>query len=157
MPANGVIQGMRPVIGFNYGAGNSGRVKCAIRCSLVLVAVISLAGTLVSVLFPVQIMNLFDAEPSLVSEGSVALRITGAAFMISSVAIVASGVYESIGRGRASLKIALLRQFIIIIPLSFILSRIIGPVGVWIAFPVSEAVVLVIASFSLLRLDRDEL
>ena len=157
MPANGVIQGMRPIIGYNYGAENLDRVKCTIRYSLILVSIISLCGTLLSILFPTQILNLFDAEASLSSEGSIALGIIGTGFILSSVAIVASGVYESLGRGKESLIIALMRQLVLLVPLAFILSRLIGPTGVWLSFPLSEAVVLVIATISLARLYRNEL
>lgn len=52
--------------------------------------------------------------------------------------MIYSGVFEAIGNGRNSLIISLLRQFVITIPLSFILTRFFGPTGVWISFPVGE-------------------
>ena len=146
MPANGVIQGMRPIIGYNYGSGRKDRVRETIRYSLLLVAVISLVGTVLSVFFPSQILSIFDADEVLVSAGTTALRIIGPSFILSSVAVVASGVYESLGIGRTSLMISLLRQMIFMVPLSFVLSRFLGPVGIWLSFPISEASALAVAT-----------
>ena len=145
MPANGVIQGMRPIIGYNYGSGRKDRVRETIRYSLLLVAVISLVGTALSVFFPSQILSIFDADENLISAGTAALRIIGPSFILSSVAVVASGVYESLGIGRTSLMISLLRQMIFMVPLSFVLSRFLGPVGIWLSFPISEASALAVA------------
>ena len=157
MPANGVIQGMRPIIGYNYGSGRNDRVRETIRWSILLVTVISLVGTVLSVFFPREILGIFDADRTLLNAGSSALRIIGPGFVLSSVAVVASGVYESLGRGRTSLVISLMRQVVVLVPLAFILSRFLGPVGIWLSFPVSEAFTLVFASIVLYRLYRKEL
>lgn len=157
MPANGVIQGMRPVIGYNYGAHQFKRSRQAICYSLILVSTISAAGTILSLFFPGPILEIFDAEPQLLQEGIVALRLIGPGFVLSSVAIVMCGVMESLGDGMGSLKISLLRQFIILIPLSFVLSRFMGAAGVWIAFPIAELVTLFYAVFCMRRLFRNRL
>lgn len=58
-----------------------------------------------------------------------------------------SGIFESLGQGKLSLLISLLRQFIIIIPLSFILISMIGINGVWITFPISETIASIFAFY----------
>ena len=127
MPANGIVQGMRPIIGYNYGAGESSRVKSTIRYSLLAAAGLMLTGTILALALPKQILA-----------GVTALRIISLGFLVSSVGLIYSGVFEAIGNGRNSLIISLLRQFVITIPLSFILTRFFGPTGVWISFPVGE-------------------
>ena len=138
MPANGIVQGMRPIIGYNYGAGESSRVKSTIRYSLLTAAGLMLTGTILALALPKQILALFDADAALMSAGVTALRIISLGFLVSSVGLIYSGVFEAIGNGRNSLIISLLRQFVITIPLSFILTRFFGPTGVWISFPVGE-------------------
>ena len=138
MPANGIVQGMRPIIGYNYGAGESSRVKSTIRYSLLTAAGLMLTGTILALALPKQILSLFDADAALMSAGVTALRIISLGFLVSSVGLIYSGVFEAIGNGRNSLIISLLRQFVITIPLSFILTRFFGPTGVWISFPVGE-------------------
>lgn len=145
LPGNGLIQGMRPIIGYNYGAGKHDRVRSTIRCSLGLITVITLTGTIASLFFPGPVLRLFDADPELMRYGTEALRMIGPSFLISSVGIIASGVFEALGQGRPSLIISLLRQLVIIVPLGWILSRFMGPAGIWISFPVAELIAAVAA------------
>ena len=149
MPANGIVQGMRPILGYNYGAGETRRVRSTIRYSLVCAAAIMLLGTVLSLLIPEQIFALFDADKELMSAGVSALRIISAGFLISSIGVIYSGTFEALGDGRRSLVISLLRQFVITIPVSFILSRFMGPAGIWIAFPAGEICAAVVAFFLL--------
>lgn len=64
MPANGIVQGMRPIYGYNYGAGSKKRVRDTIRYSLISAAVLMLVGTVVSLAIPDIILSMFQAEQS---------------------------------------------------------------------------------------------
>lgn len=150
MPANGIVQGMRPIIGYNYGAGENARVRSAIRYSLTCAAAIMLAGTLLSLFIPEQIFAMFDADAGLMDAGVTALRIICLGFLVSSLGVIASGTFEALGNGLNSLIISLLRQFAVTVPLSLILSHYLGAVGVWISFPAGE-LCAAIASFCLLK------
>ena len=149
MPTNGIVQGMRPIIGYNYGAGEEKRVRTTIRYSLVCAAALMLTGTLLSLLIPGPIFSLFDADEALMSAGITALRIICIGFLVSTIGVIYSGTFEALGNGRNSLIISLLRQFVITIPLSFILSRFFGAVGVWASFPVGELCASIVAFFLL--------
>ena len=102
-------------------------------------------------IIPREIFMLFQSDPSLLSAGSTALRIISLGFLISTIGIIFSGTFEAIGKGKESLIISLLRQFILTIPLSLILSRIpsIGVNGVWISFPIGELCASIVAYFLL--------
>lgn len=145
MPSNGIVQGMRPLISYNYGAGENQRVRQTIRYSMGMVAVIMLIGTIGALVFPEPILRLFDADASLMTHGILALRIIGLSFLISTVGIVACGVFEALGQGKDSLIISLLRQLVIIVPAGWILSRWMGAAGIWIAFPLAETIAALIA------------
>lgn len=149
MPANGIVQGMRPIIGFNYGAGDIDRVRKVIRYSLCTAAVIMLAGTAAAMIFPVQIFSMFDAEEALLSAGITALRMISCGFLISTIGIIYSGTFEALGMGKESLILSLLRQFAITLPLSYLLSQVFGVIGIWAAFPIAEAVASVVGIFML--------
>ena len=138
MPANGIVQGMRPLLGYNYGAGEKERVRSIIRYSLLSAGCIMLIGTVLSLAVPEQIFALFNAEESLLQAGNKALRIICLGFLVSTIGVIYSGVFESIGEGNHSLVISLLRQFIITIPCAFVLSKIWGPTGVWVSFTLGE-------------------
>lgn len=150
MPANGIVQGMRPIIGYNYGAGENERVRSTIRYSLGCAAMLMLAGTLLSLLIPEQIFTLFDADAELMSAGVTALRIICIGFLVSSIGVICSGTFEALGNGRNSLIISLLRQFAVTVPLAFLLSRVWGAAGVWAAFPAGE-VIAAAAAYVLLK------
>lgn len=144
MPANGVIQGMRPIMSYNYGAGNRKRMKETLKASLEAAGVIMALGTLLFMAFPQMIMKLFDANEEMMSIGVPMLRMIAAGFLISTVGCVLSGAFEALGKGVQSLVVSLLRQLLVIIPLSMVLSRVMGIYGVWITFPIAELAAAVI-------------
>ena len=131
---------MRPVIGYNYGAGEQGRVREIYRVTLGLCAAIMAAGTVLCLALPDQLMGLFTQNPETVRAGAEALRIISAGFLVSSVSVAAGGALEGLGKGGPSLVISLLRYTLVMIPAAWLLSRLMGPTGVWHAFWISEAV-----------------
>lgn len=145
MPANGIVQGMRPIIGFNYGAGEYKRVHKTIRCSMLLAAAIMAVGTAAAWGFPRQILSLFAADEAMMQGGTEALQIISTGFLVSTVSIVYAGTFEALGRGRESLILSLIRQFLVIIVLGYGLSRILGPVGIWLSYPAAEAAAAIVA------------
>ena len=147
LPASGIVQGMRPVIGYNYGAGEQGRVREIYRVTLGLGAAIMAAGTVLCLALPTQLMGLFTQNPESIQAGAEALRIISVGFLVSSVSVAAGGALEGLGKGGPSLVISLLRYTLVMIPAAWLLSHLIGPTGVWHAFWLSEAVT---ALFSIL-------
>ncbi len=156
MPANGVVQGMRPLLGYNYGAEEKERVRSIIRYSLLSTAVIMAVGTVLALAFPRQIFGMFAADKKLMEAGVLALRVISLGFLISTVGIIYSGIFESIGEGRRSLVVSLLRQFVITIPVGFLLSQICGPLGVWVAFPAGEFCAAIVAVILLKKFKEGE-
>ena len=138
LPANGIVQGMRPVIGFNYGAKEYGRVKQIFRTVLVMTATIMVVGTVLCLVIPGQLIGLFTENAATVAAGKTALRIISGGFIVSAVSVTASGALEGLGKGTPSLVISLCRYLVIIVPLAFLLSRVLGAAGVWHAFWITE-------------------
>ena len=144
MPANGVIQGMRPIMSYNYGAGNRKRMKETLKASLEAAGVIMTLGTVLFMAFPQGIMQLFNANAEMFEICVPMLRIIDIVFIITTVGCVLSGAFEALGKGVQSLVVSLLRQLIIIIPLSAVLSKTAGLYGVWATFPAAELIAAVI-------------
>lgn len=145
LTANGVIQGMRPLLSYNYGAGEHVRVRNIFKDALIIVFLILLGGMLLCLTIPGQLMGLFSDNPDTIRSGALALRIISAGFMTSSLSVTASGSLEALGKGLSSLIISLCRYAVLIIPIAFIASRILGAVGVWHAFWIAEALTAVLA------------
>lgn len=150
LPANGIVQGMRPLVGYNYGAKEYDRVEKIYRTVLAMTAVIMFAGTILCLAVPDKIISLFTQNESTVELGKNALRIISAGFILSSVSVTSSGALEGLSKGLPSLVISLLRYMIIIIPVAFVLSRIFGGNGVWHAFWIAESITAA-ASFFIYR------
>lgn len=138
LTANGIIQGIRPLMGYNYGAGEKERVKQIFRTTLALTVGVMTIGTVLSWLFPADLFGMFTTNAQTVQIGVSALHIISTGFIVSAVSITCCGALEGLGKGRPSLYISLLRYAVVIMPAAFFFSRIIGADGVWYAFSVSE-------------------
>lgn len=145
LPANGIVQGMRPLLGYNYGAGEHGRVQKIFKNGLALVLLMMAAGTMICLAVPGQLMGLFTSNSTTVAAGSTALRVISLGFIASSVSVICSGSLEGLGKGVESLVISLCRYVVVILPVAFFASRIFGALGVWHGFWITELVTAVIS------------
>ena len=145
LPANGIVQGMRPLIGYNFGAGEHARVKKIYNMTLCMSGIIMLLGTVACLTSAGQLIGLFTDNPETILAGQTALRIISTGFIVSAVSVTSSGALEGLGKGTRSLIISLFRYLFIIIPAAAFLCRAMGPVGVWNAFWITEFITAVIA------------
>lgn len=149
LSASGVIQGIRPIVSYNYGAGEEKRVQSVFRTSLGINAIVMAVGMALSMFIPGQLIGIFTSSQETIAIGVQALRIISIGFIFSAVSVTCCGVLEALGRGMPSLVVSLLRYVVIIIPAAFALSRIsgVGATGVFVAFPVTEIVTCVASYF----------
>lgn len=145
LSANGIIQGIRPLVGYNYGAGEHLRVKKIYRTSLQLIAIIMVVGTILCLSIPNLLIGLFTSNTETIRMGALALRIISIGFVASTISITSCGTLEGLGMGMPSLIISLLRYMLLIIPAAFVLSRFFGAAGVWHAFWITEVISAVIS------------
>lgn len=145
LSANGMIQGIRPIISYNYGAGEHKRVKTIYHVSLRLAAGIMVIGTALSWMIPEQLIGLFTENSSTVDLGVKALHIISLSFIISAVSVTTSGALEALGKGFDSLIISLIRNAVVILPVALVLSKVMGVNGVWYSFVVTEVVACVVS------------
>lgn len=145
LPAGGIIQGMRPVIGYNFGAGERERVGKIYKTTLLMTGTIMAVGTILSLTMADRLIGSFTDNPETISAGASALRIISAGFLVSSVSVTASGALEGIGMGIQSLVISMLRYIVVILPAAFLLCRLFGGASVWNAFWITEAAAAVVA------------
>lgn len=145
LPANGIVQGMRPIVSYNYGAGEEKRMKKIIGLCSVLILAILCAGMLLFLLIPGLFMELFTGDVLTIAEGSKALRIISLGFVVSGVSVVTSGTLEALGKGGLSFLISLLRNLAVIVPAALLGSHFFGITGIWSAFPIAELITAVAA------------
>ena len=145
LTANGMIQGMRPIMSYNYGAKESARVRKIYLMTFEIVVGIMAVGTVICFVMPQTLMSMFTSNPETLTEGAIALRIICAGFIASSVSVVSAGAFEALGKGIQSFLISFLRYVVVIIPAAFVLSKTVGVHGVWHAFWIAEIITAVIA------------
>ncbi len=147
LTANGIIQGIRPLVGYNYGAGEYRRVTQIFQTTLKLTMGVMLAGTIFSWVIPKELIGLFTSSPETIEMGVRALHIISLGFIVSAVSVSCSGVLEGLGKGAPSLYISLARYVAVIIPAAFLFSRFAQADGVWYAFCFTEAVAALFSWF----------
>ena len=146
--ATGIGQALRPLMGYNYGAGEDLRVRKLFRTTLCMTGIIMALGTAVCWIWAVDLIGLFTENPETIRLGARALRIISAGFLVSAAAVTASGALEGLGKGTASLVISVCRYVAVILPAAWLLCRLWGPAGVWHAFWITEAVTAAVAAYT---------
>lgn len=139
MPLFGLNQGLQPIIGYNYGAGNYARVKEALLKGMAAATMISVAGFLVIIVFPTQLVGLFNKNPELVDLGATALRTFLFALPIIGAQAIGAGYFQAVGKPKHAALLSLSRQVLILIPALLIMPRFLGLSGIFYAGPVSDA------------------
>ena len=158
MPVFGLTQGLMPIMGYNYGARNKKRLLSALKQGCVIALIIMTLGLLVFLLFPAQLLGIFNASRELLEIGVPALRIIASCFLFAALGIVSSTLFQAVGRGVYSLIVSLMRQLVVLVPAAWVLARITGEVNaVWWAFPIAEVFSLIASIFLFLRLYRKEI
>lgn len=99
LPAGGIVQGMRPLISYNYGAGEHGRVKKIYNLAMGMNAAIMAAGTIICLVGSPALIGMFTTNADTIAAGQVALHIISAGFLVSTLSVTASGLAGSTGQG----------------------------------------------------------
>ena len=151
MPVFGLSTGIIAIIAYNFGARQKARIYECIKVALTWAIVIMLIGMLIFMVFPGQLMSVFesDAEAVLTAQmtqiGVVAMRIICSSFLLAAIGIILSTVFQAVGRGIYSMIMSLCRQMLVLLPVAWLIARLTNNVyAVWWCFPISEAVSLVI-------------
>lgn len=138
MPVFGLNNGLTPAVSFNYGARSRDRVDGLIRFALVITSVVMGVGMLIFLAIPDLLLACFDANETVMADGVPALRILSLSFVTSGLSIVLSSAFQALEASSFSLTLSLLRQMIVLLPLSLLFGVLWGGQAIWWAFGVSE-------------------
>ena len=153
MPGYGVVQGLVPIVGFNYGAKNYARVKEAIIFSTKVVVLYFTLGFLFVQSFSKVIFDLFSETNDIffINYGSEAFRIISIGYILVGFHIILGAVYQALGFPIKAFIVSVLRQLILFVPTVFILTLIFGLSGIWYTFAISDVIAGIISMFILLH------
>ncbi len=141
LPLQGLGQGAQPIISYNYGAKKKERVRGAfyllLKASMVYAVV--LWGAVM--LFPKLFAGMFTSDPTLLEFTGTALRVYLCAMFIFGIQLACQLTFMSLGNAKASILVAVMRKFILLIPLIFIMPAILRgnqTMAVYMAEPIAD-------------------
>jgi putative MATE family efflux protein len=147
MPCVGVGIGMLPLVGFNFGAKRFERVGEVVIKSGIACSIWGLLCWLVIMLFPTQIISIFNSDPDFLEAGTSAIRVFSLLLFAVGTQISFTFFFQGIGKGIPSLVLALSRQVIFLLPCIFILPRLFGLSGLWVTYPVADGLSILLTLF----------
>jgi putative MATE family efflux protein len=140
LPMQGITQGGQPIISFNYGAGNTDRVKKAVKIQLTLCISFSTLMCILVELFPTVFISIFNNKPELMNMATWALRLYCGGMFMMGAQTACQQSFVALGQAKISIALACLRKLILLIPLIYILPNFFQDkvFAVFLAEPVSD-------------------
>ena len=151
MPSFGLVQGMQPIVGFNYGAKNYDRAIKTFKLSLLSSSIFFIVGALLIQFVPQVLVGMFNRDPQLMDITVNGLRKYSFALPIVGISIVGTNYIQSSGKAKVAMVLSLLRQVIILIPMILILPKFLGLNGVWFAQPTADIIASAITAIVLIK------
>jgi putative MATE family efflux protein len=137
-PVIGMVQGFLPIVGYNYGAGNSARVRQSISTSIKYAVSVTTLILILFIIFSEQIASSFTQDPVLIKESSYALVFVFLMSPLIAVQMIGSGYFQAIGKALPALLLTLTKQGFFLIPLVLIMPKFLGVNGIWYSFPIAD-------------------
>jgi putative MATE family efflux protein len=134
----GFNQGMQPIVGYNFGAGQIHRVIRTFKLTIFAGTCVTSVGFILAEIFPKLIASAFTTNDELINLAAMGLRLNLMMFPIVGFQIVTSNLFQSIGKAKVSIFLSLTRQVLFFIPTLLILPHFLGLNGVWLGAPVAD-------------------
>ena len=142
LPIQGITAGCQPVLGFNYGAKEYGRVKEGIRFTVLVGSFYTVVAWILIFLFPEFFIRIFNNDPELIRYGVKALHIYFFGFFMMAFQFCGQSVFTGLGKAKQAVFFSIFRKVIIVVPLTILLPQMGGlrVHGVFLAEPISNAI-----------------
>ena len=153
VPIWGMSQGMQPAVGTNFGAKEYGRVKKLTNVFIIGSTCLASLFFLIIELFPAQILSAFITDASIVQAGLTNFRMMYCIFPTYGLLIMVVTYFQSLGKAKQAGFLVILRQLVLVVPLVLVLPKLLGGdvLGVWLALPLNDIIILLVALMLLLR------
>ena len=145
----GFNQGMQPIAGYNYGAGQYARVTEVLKKTILSATIVMTSGFLIGELFPHAVVSVFTNDKKLIDLAVEGLRIVFIFFPIVGFQMVTSNFFQSIGMSGKAIFLSMTRQVLFLIPCLLILPQLFGVRGVWFSMPSADLVASIVSVFML--------
>ena len=154
LPLLGLAYAMQTITGHNYGAGALSRSDASLRTAVTVAFLYCLVLQIGMSVFAADLGAAFVADEAVISEVARILPILSAGFFLSGPLMMLAMHFQAIGdAGRAAI-LGLSKPYLFAIPLTFVLAATAGEVGIWLAAPAAEALLLILTGLVLIRLAK---
>lgn len=143
----GLNQGMQPIAGYNFGARQYKRVKEVYFLTVKWAVFVTSLCFVVSEFFPGAAVGIFTSDPELRAISVRGLRAINIVMPLVGFNIVSGNFFQCLGMVGKSIFLSLSRQLLFLLPLIYILPGFLGEKGVWLSFPISDSICIIIAAF----------
>lgn len=151
LTVEGVANGMQPLVSYNHGAKNSHNIKKLLNVAMVTSVVGGLVFIAILNLFPYEFVSVFNSQDSELIESAVlGIRLHLFALFLDGFLVVAGAYYQAVNRGGKAMFVTV-GNMLIQLPFLFILPKIFGVTGVWIAYPLSNIALSFVVIIILVR------
>ena len=134
----GMIQGMQPIVGYNYGAEKFDRMFRCLWLTIAAATSILLVGWTLSMLFPRDIARIFTSDPTLLDLAARGIVLDMLVFFVVGSQAVITNFFQCIGKVKISIFLSLSRQLLLLLPMAYIFPMFWQLDGVWYAMPASD-------------------
>ena len=145
MPQTGIVQGMQPLVGYNFGQQRFDRVRKTIALSLCATIVYGLIVGGLCLLVPAPLIALLSKETIIITEGEIALRLLALSYPLSGVAVLVAAYFQSVGWAKAALWLTLGGILLVKLPVLLLASRWFALNGIWASEAVSELILCIVS------------
>lgn len=139
VPMTGFAQGFVPIVSYNYGHGDTGRVKSCFRVAVTVMFTFNLVLMLFMIFFPHVVVSAFTDDVVLIGSVGVMMPLFLSGMTIFGLQRTCQNMFVALGQAKISIFIALLRKVILLVPLALVLPRWFGVKGVFAAEAVADA------------------
>ena len=142
LPLQGIAQGAQPITSYNYGAKNAVRVKKTFRLLLITCMTYSVTLWAAIMLFPKLFVGIFTPDKALIDFAAPMLQIYLGGLCLFGIQIACQMTFTSLGKAVNSIIVAVVRKFVLLLPLIYIMPRMIADQtkGVYMAEPVADVI-----------------
>jgi MATE family, multidrug efflux pump len=150
-PQTGIMQGMQPIVGYNFGQKRLGRVRKTITYALGTAVVYGLLVCSLCLLIPATLLALLSKEPVIIAEGQGALRLLSLAYPLVGIPVLVAGYFQAVGRAKEALLITLGGIILVKLPVFLLASSLFSLTGIWAVEAASDCMLCIVALLLLKR------
>ena len=148
----GLNQGMQPIAGYNYGAKQYSRVKEVFWMTAKMGTIVTCICFVIGMFFPRLAVGIFTHDEALMDMAAHGFRILVIGFPIVGFQMIGTNFFQCLGMVKKSVILSLSRQILFLLPLLYALPLWHGASGVWMSFPISDALSALLTAILLSRL-----